>query len=233
MEEFNKVLGQGKRELELPLKFSRFDSKNIYQIKAVNIAEKFGLISLKKCIFRKENSDLEIRDLSGGESSLIMMSISIVSVLKNGSIILIDEPENSLHPSWQVEFIGLFEKLLANFHGCHLLIASHSPYLVSSLPSEKSCLIAASRDGREYRYAMYDFGTYGWSIEKILLDIFGVATVRNSYFEEKVRKLITLMPDARNKKSEIIFLLSYLKSFRMDSDDPLLNLISRAEKAMT
>ena len=48
-----------------------------------------------------------------------------------GSIILIDEPEISLHINWQEKYIDNIEKALAD-KKCQVIISTHSPDIISS-----------------------------------------------------------------------------------------------------
>lgn len=48
----------------------------------------------------------------------------------NGDFVVIDEPENHLHPKWQLEFAKLIVEL-AKFN--KIIVASHSPYMIEAL----------------------------------------------------------------------------------------------------
>ena len=50
--------------------------------------------------------------------------------VKAGSLVLIDEPEISLHVSWQLKFISDVEKIseLSNFQ---FIVATHSPQIIN------------------------------------------------------------------------------------------------------
>jgi hypothetical protein len=72
---------------------------------------------------------------------------------------------------------------------------------------------------------LIDWPTFGWSIEKILLDIFGTSTVRNKYFESRVRRLMKFISNTRelNKpnKNQVENLVSQLSEYVQDEEDPL------------
>ncbi|WP_240148693.1 AAA family ATPase [Streptococcus sp. 2001] len=61
----------------------------------------------------------------------------IKSLLENGVIrengtLILDEPEVHLHPEWQLKFAEIIVLLQKEF-GLHILINSHSPYLVEAI----------------------------------------------------------------------------------------------------
>jgi len=56
---------------------------------------------------------------SSGEYHFIFTMINILSNIEKNSLVLIDEPEMSLHPNWQVNYIGAIKK---SFRDTHLAI---------------------------------------------------------------------------------------------------------------
>ncbi|RKZ63143.1 MAG: hypothetical protein DRR08_04325 [Candidatus Parabeggiatoa sp. nov. 2] len=52
--------------------------------------------------------------------------------LKSDHLLIIDEPENHLHPEWQLLLAELIVNLV-NQHKVYVLINSHSPYLIEAL----------------------------------------------------------------------------------------------------
>lgn len=67
-----------------------------------------------------------IRELSNGESALMYFESRIT---ENGVFIL-DEPENSLSPERQMELAKFIEDS-ARFYNCQIILATHSPFLLS------------------------------------------------------------------------------------------------------
>ncbi|MEO2268131.1 AAA family ATPase [Pseudoalteromonas sp. YIC-656] len=87
----------------------------------------------------KLSKDAKVQSLSSrssGEQCLFLLFLGILSSIENQSLILIDEPEISLHPSWQQRFVEILRSSLKNFTGCHFIIATHSPLIVSDISSQ-------------------------------------------------------------------------------------------------
>ena len=72
-------------------------------------------------------------DHSNGESS---MSCFKEFLLEDNSLYLLDEPENSLAPKFQLELINLIEECTRYFN-CQFIIATHSPFILSLNTNEK------------------------------------------------------------------------------------------------
>ena len=76
-------------------------------------------------VFRtKNNAVLQLSDLSAGEKQLLYILLTVFLMDEKPAILLLDEPELSLHITWQ-------EKLLASLHKlnpqCQIIAATHSP----------------------------------------------------------------------------------------------------------
>ncbi len=63
-------------------------------------------------------------DLSSGEKQLLIILLTVLCQDEKPSILLMDEPEISLHLRWQYELIEILRTLNPN---CQLIIATHSP----------------------------------------------------------------------------------------------------------
>lgn len=67
-----------------------------------------------------------VREHSNGESAFLYFTEKI----KENSLYLLDEPENSLSPERQQELMKFLEDS-ARFFGCQFIISTHSPFLLS------------------------------------------------------------------------------------------------------
>lgn len=89
---------------------------------------------LKKKVEIKEDikfingkTELLFEDLSAGEKQLVSLFVYTRLQTKSRSIVLIDEPELSLHVSWQRKFL---ENLLEN-NSSQYILSTHSPFIIS------------------------------------------------------------------------------------------------------
>lgn len=81
--------------------------------------------------FIKSRIEENAREFSNGQTSLEFFD----KELKENSLYLLDEPENSLSPKFQIELIQLISEL-SRFFKCQFVIATHSPFLLS-IPNAK------------------------------------------------------------------------------------------------
>jgi predicted ATP-binding protein involved in virulence len=68
-------------------------------------------------------------DLSSGEQHELVMLYELLFKVKPGSLILMDEPEISLHVGWQVNFLKDLQEI-TEVADIDILIATHSPSLI-------------------------------------------------------------------------------------------------------
>lgn len=153
--------------------------------------------------------------------------IGLIPLLENNSLILIDEPEISLHPNWQNRYIELLQQIFSKVKGCHIIIATHSHFLVSDLPLGNSSVISLKIKNGEVESELINEPTFGWSAENILLNIFDLPTTRNYYLSQLVTKALELFADHNRSNSELEEVKNKLKDYFpiMKNEDPLKDII--------
>lgn len=77
----------------------------------------------------QRDENLLPRTLSSGEKHELIMFYDLLFRANEGTLVLIDEPEISLHVSWQREFLRDISRV-ANLSGIRLIIATHSPQII-------------------------------------------------------------------------------------------------------
>jgi len=80
--------------------------------------------STNRIIFNSDNETIEIEDLSSGEKQLLLILFRVFLMDKKPYVLVMDEPEISLHLGWQQDLIKTIRELNPN---CQLIIATHSP----------------------------------------------------------------------------------------------------------
>lgn len=74
---------------------------------------------------------IPLEQLSSGEKNELILFYNLIFNTKPNSLILIDEPEISLHISWQNKFISDLKEI-HNLNRLDVLIATHSPDIISN-----------------------------------------------------------------------------------------------------
>ena len=139
-------------------------------------------------LFTNSSGDeFDINELSSGEKQLFLRTLAIKMLNPENSIILIDEPELSLHPKWQQRIVDVYRKIGKNNQ---VIIATHSPHILGSVKKENIMLLDKADEGKiviKTGDELYD--SYGQPTERILEDIMGLKTTRNQEIFDKLEKI--------------------------------------------
>lgn len=80
---------------------------------------------------RINSKTLDIHCLSSGEKNDFIMFFQLIFGVEPSSVVLIDEPEISLHIEWQQDYIDRLISICA-MNGIQAIVATHSPNIVTS-----------------------------------------------------------------------------------------------------
>lgn len=232
-------------EVDINFSFKNIKRINISEIllnetshryELINILRKLGIIGHYKVeVFKKDGVPFDFEDASSGEANILSNLLSLVPLIEDNSLILIDEPEISLHPLWQAKYIDLLNKVLENFSGCHIIIATHSPFLASDLNPKNSCVIKLENKKRVISSNIINKSTYGWSAEDILLNVFGMKTTRNFDLYKSVSDALDLLARGQKHSEELITIQKEIGKFYpfLLNDDPIKSVIEAISKAIS
>jgi predicted ATPase len=172
------------------------------------------------------NSNMNFESLSSGEKNLLFITLNILANAKNNSLILIDEPEVSLHPNWQIKYNVHLKKILKDFKNIHIFMATHSHFMVSGLERTEADIFAINKDKSMQRF---EEETYTWSAENILYNIFGVRTVGNYYMKSDISNMLKLV--SKNESiEEIAEIYKRLEKLTYHKNDPLVDILQTVNK---
>lgn len=145
----------------------------------------------------KNGETLNLAQLSQGEKSLMalvgdiarrlaMLNPALENPLAGDGIVLIDEVDLHLHPSWQRR---LCERLTETFPNCQFVLTTHSPLVISDC---KNVLIYTLANG-ELRQLP---SQYGQDANTVLLDAMNTS-IRNEKIETELNDLLDAIQDSK------------------------------------
>ncbi|WP_071911903.1 AAA family ATPase [Aeromonas sp. SCS5] len=189
-----------------------------------------GIINASDIVFFNENEfePIAISDLSSGQKCMILTLLNIAGSISDNSIVCIDEPEISLHPKWQKEFMKTLIEFFSEYKKCHFIIATHSPLIISQL-SMKNCFIlnmdiGFAKKARDYQNMSSDYQ---------LVEIFGVTGNNNEYLNRVVVSLLSKLSSKGELNKQERTTLDHLTKLKlsMNDNDSVKELISILELA--
>lgn len=194
-------LGRSVKESQIQLHFNWaegiFDGSSI-PAEALITGIKTGYLRMTSLEF----VDLEDDALSSGQWSLFCGTCLLGLLATDNTLVLIDEPECSLHPQWQRMYLELTRKALAGLNNCHVVVATHSSLVLSSLPGERSEVIALTRSDNQI-FARHVPVPTGWDASDVIEEVFGVQAARGPEITEAFQRVLSLVAGGREKRAQL------------------------------
>ncbi len=93
--------------------------------KSIRINKSNGL----RIVSNADQSFISLENLSSGEKNQLILLYDLIFRVSDNSILLIDEPELSLHVAWQIDFLDDLTKI-AKLKNLLVIVATHSPQII-------------------------------------------------------------------------------------------------------
>lgn len=221
-----------KRRLTRTIKYDLLQNASFEQLSIdypmLEQLRQLGMISTPEIQFEGTGS-YSLQESSSGEYHFFSFIVGLMATISlSNNLVMIDEPEISLHPNWQMKYLSFLQELFEDntFGSCHMLIATHSHFLVSDLKGSSSKIIGLKR--MNGKIATVDLpesiNTFGWSAENVLLNIFNVPTTRNYFVADRIGEILDLI--SRNNRDEELIRKKVLELYslnviNLNENDPL------------
>jgi len=218
-----------------------FDYRNPYdrgfsdykKVQSILVLLDLGIVRLVDLKLRKSSGqdgrfqELSLRRASSGEQCMLVIMLGIAGFIEDGALILIDEPEISLHPSWQEQFMDLLMSVFSDYSRCHFIIATHSPQVVARLAAN-NCFITVMGENK-----IYSAGEYiRRSSDYQLTELFDAPGMMNEYITRMAFSLLVKVKHQQHLAAEDFTQLEKLSKLqlKLSADDPNKDLIDSVSK---
>lgn len=132
--------------------------------------------------------EFSIDAVSGGLSALIDLAwqVHVASRVYPSFVVIIDEPENHLHPELQRT---VMPDLLEVFEDTQFIVATHNPFIVGSTPDSTVYVLKYNQDGRVVTEAL-DWLSKASSANDLLRDALGVPFTMPVWVQERLSAIV-------------------------------------------
>lgn len=166
----------------------------------------------KKIYFKNNNNEeFSINELSTGEKTLVSKVLFLYLNNINNKIILIDEPELSLHPSWQNKVLNLYETFAIQ-NNCQIILATHSPHIIASAKNEYVRILTKNEETKKIEI-IDNLYAHGRDINSVLFDVMGEVSCRPDEYKNKIDKLYYVIEEEKNYEKSIKLLEELKKDY--------------------
>lgn len=120
----------------------------------------------KEAIFDEAGREITLNDLSSGEKQIVFRGSFLLSNQRSlsGAIIIVDEPEISLHPNWQTKIIDYYKNIFINEKGeqtSQIFFATHSPFIIHNILDEHVVVLRKDSNGNSVQVKDASYPTIG------------------------------------------------------------------------
>ncbi|MGG1515462.1 AAA family ATPase [Paenibacillus oryzisoli] len=159
---------------------------------------------------------LTVEPMSSGEEAFINLFASLFFGLrlnryskKYNAIILLDEPDNFMHPEWSrimlSEIFNFLNQIELGYKKYQIIITTHSPFIISDLL--KSNVIALEKDINKGYCKIANFvtadQTFANNIHTLLSEEFFMSSTIGEFAKERINHVITVLKSQNNDSLEL------------------------------
>jgi len=214
---------RGRIEIRADFEYGGISDDLFHKLQPIRRAGFLNLIGVE--VTHQSGLASDLRSASSGTLSMVSALIALASAICNGSLVLIDEPELSLHPEWQIKYIDLLVKTFGRYRGCHFVVATHSPMVISELPAHAE-VVSLDQGGLRPTHELQ-----GQSADFLLAEAFGLPTNGNLYIKGRIVEALRLVANGKARSAQFREVLADLQKFErdLDDDDPSKTIIANLQ----
>jgi hypothetical protein len=196
-----------------------------------------GILDVAKTEFVSLHQSLKKRissaELSSGQWSWLSSFCGIFAEMEDRTLLLIDEPENSLHPQWQRRYMQSLLEGINGYKNCQVVLATHSPFIAAGLPPSIGRVVQLITDQRDEHISVRSEiigNLFGWRAGDVYERAFDIESTRDNSFMSGANQALAAIRDKRKLKlARIDELKSTLKGDeeQLPLDDPMRSILSQ------
>jgi predicted ATPase len=170
------------------------------------------IIERIEVFLRKNQNTISMLDASSGELVLITSIVYLSTAITERTVILIDEPENSLHPKWQKEYARILLDIFYLYQP-KIIIATHSPLIISGAE-------LFIEDPKIYKAENFTFVLQmkePLNMEEMYFRFFDITTPQNRFLSDRIVRLLNTLA---NDKISLREFENAVRKIEVSSYDP-------------
>lgn len=178
------------RNLTLNDSIKKSIAKISHVLRGLKLSSKLVDLDNDSLIFESANGKrITFENLSNGEQNLYFRAIQLSHLDIKDGLILIDEPEDALHPTWQKEVAKLYQNVGENNQ---VIMATHSPHVMASVEPKSLFVLHINKESQKIEVInMEKVGkhTKGLEPNRILREVMELDMLRDYEVQYKIDEL--------------------------------------------
>ncbi|MDD3253812.1 MAG: AAA family ATPase [Lachnospiraceae bacterium] len=155
-------------------------------------------------ILKTPKGEIYFEYLSSGYKTCIFIILGILKEIEfrfkdvlydtYSGIILIDEVDIHLHPTWQTKLLNALKTI---FRNSQIIVTTHSPSILQSIEKEEIIALTLNENGETIieELNLGEYGLQGWTLEEILQDVMGMPGTTSELYEVTIKAFDKAMDD--------------------------------------
>lgn len=135
--------------------------------------------SYKTVKFEEFGRVMSIDQLSSGEKQIVFRGGFLLKDKKSieGAYVLVDEPEISLHPKWQMKILPFIKNLFVNggIQTSQIFVTTHSPFIIHNCNRLNDKVIVLQKDDKGIIKVSDKPEYYSWTDQQIIQEAYDVS----------------------------------------------------------
>ena len=209
-------------------------AENMFGILDNTVTFKSVIGSSFDIILSNDRGEIYFEYLSAGYKSCIYIILGIIKEIEYrftetpiyvqdfDGVILIDEIELHLHPTWQAELVRVLKLI---FPKTQFIMTTHSPSVLQSLEKDEIIALGKDHTGKTVlkELNLGRFGLQGWTLEEIMKYVMEMPETTTMLYQKTLERF----DDAMNREEGDVILEQYhLLKEMLHPDNPLCRLLS-------
>lgn len=186
-------------------------------------------VRIPEIVLLTESGDFSFDAISGGVASIMDLAWQIYMSDNEGSkfVVTFDEPENHLHPEMQKTLLPNF---LEAFPNIQFIVATHSPFIISSLPDSNVYVLNYNNLNKIDSILLDTLEKTGGANE-ILREVLGIESTMPNWVNNKIDKIISKYLNNGITADNILMFKEELREVGLDKyvSNSVIELIERSK----
>ncbi|WP_313442260.1 AAA family ATPase [Stenotrophomonas sp.] len=191
-----------------------------------------GALEISRTEFTRVSDGVKISGdhLSSGQWSWLGTFGGLALEIREETLTLVDEPENSLHPKWQRSFVPELRRIVSGYAGGQVVVATHSPLIASGISPDWGQVRTLSRGDRSNSVVNSQplLNVFGWNSSDVYDGIFGLESSRSPDFLREINSVLAVIAANESiSKAHVAGLRKKLRSLSnsLPDFDPMKNIL--------
>lgn len=195
--------------------------RDFHTIQAFALLRRLDLLTLTSCELRtNENESIDVAKTSSGQQQMLCAIFGLATSISSDCLALLDEPELSLHPEWQLKFVDALFRIAHSVQNSHIIVATHSPLVVQQAVLYGADVVQMGDRASNSAFAARSFSDKPISVEQALVDVFHTPIAGSAHVSNEIFQAV-LKGETGNivEKNRALAKLEQLKEIYQDEKD--------------